>query len=160
MRDGEVVQSGKYEELVELGLDFGALVDAHNQSLEIAEPKEVTSKISDGINDEESSVSKSLAGFPLSFSPPVSHPPASPLPAPGQPLSGNSQSLEQKQSNENLRQKSSSISLGEAKDSAAESKGLVSLSCQCWDLQYSFKFLFRDPMHEWTKVESRSQSDM
>lgn len=137
------MQSGRYEELVELGLDFGALVDAHNQSLEIAEPKEIT-KMSDGINDEDSSATKSLAGLPLSLSPPVSHHPSSPLSSSEQPLSGNPQSpksLEQKLANENLLQKSSSISLGRAKDSAGESKGLLSLSSQCCDLQYSFKIL-------------------
>jgi hypothetical protein len=31
MCDGEIVQSGDYEELLKLGLDFGALVEAHNQ---------------------------------------------------------------------------------------------------------------------------------
>ncbi|CAM6096367.1 unnamed protein product [Calypogeia fissa] len=34
MRDGEIVQSGKYNELTSQGTDFGALVDAHNESLE------------------------------------------------------------------------------------------------------------------------------
>jgi len=37
MREGRVVQSGKYDELLEAGLDFGALVAAHESSMEIAE---------------------------------------------------------------------------------------------------------------------------
>lgn len=40
MRDGRVVQSGKYEELLKAGLDFGALVAAHESSMEIAETSE------------------------------------------------------------------------------------------------------------------------
>jgi ATP-binding cassette subfamily C (CFTR/MRP) protein 1 len=45
MRDGEIVQSGNYDELVKLGLDFGALIDAHNQTLQMAEAQ--------GLEDEE-----------------------------------------------------------------------------------------------------------
>lgn len=37
MRDGRIVQSGKYDELLNAGLDFGALVAAHESSMEIAE---------------------------------------------------------------------------------------------------------------------------
>ncbi|XXG54117.1 hypothetical protein AAC387_Pa03g2081 [Persea americana] len=37
MRDGMIVQSGKYNELLESGLDFGALVNAHNTSMELVE---------------------------------------------------------------------------------------------------------------------------
>ncbi|KAK7329441.1 hypothetical protein VNO77_23610 [Canavalia gladiata] len=37
MRDGRIVQSGKYGELLKAGLDFGALVAAHESSMEIAE---------------------------------------------------------------------------------------------------------------------------
>ncbi|GAU33770.1 hypothetical protein TSUD_393320 [Trifolium subterraneum] len=37
MREGKVVQSGKYDELLKAGLDFGALVAAHESSMEIAE---------------------------------------------------------------------------------------------------------------------------
>jgi len=36
MREGRVVQSGKYDELLKAGLDFGALVAAHESSMEIA----------------------------------------------------------------------------------------------------------------------------
>ncbi|CAH2063058.1 unnamed protein product [Thlaspi arvense] len=37
MRDGMIVQSGKYDELVSCGLDFGALVAAHETSMELVE---------------------------------------------------------------------------------------------------------------------------
>ncbi|CAI9118817.1 OLC1v1020436C1 [Oldenlandia corymbosa var. corymbosa] len=37
MRDGKIVQSGKYEELLESGMDFGALVAAHETSVGIVE---------------------------------------------------------------------------------------------------------------------------
>ncbi|XP_060217786.1 ABC transporter C family member 14-like isoform X1 [Lycium barbarum] len=37
MRDGKIVQSGKYDGLVELGLDFGDLVAAHENSMDLVE---------------------------------------------------------------------------------------------------------------------------
>lgn len=37
MRDGEIVQSGKYKELLESGMDFGALVAAHENSIGLVE---------------------------------------------------------------------------------------------------------------------------
>ncbi|RYR13168.1 hypothetical protein Ahy_B04g070294 isoform H [Arachis hypogaea] len=37
MRDGRIVQSGKYDELLKAGLDFGALVAAHESAMEITE---------------------------------------------------------------------------------------------------------------------------
>ncbi|PHU30659.1 ABC transporter C family member 4 [Capsicum chinense] len=37
MRDGKIVQSGKYEELLELRMDFGDLVAAHGNSMELVE---------------------------------------------------------------------------------------------------------------------------
>ncbi|XP_038682857.1 ABC transporter C family member 14-like [Tripterygium wilfordii] len=37
MRDGMIVQSGKYNDLVQSGLDFGALVAAHDTSMELVE---------------------------------------------------------------------------------------------------------------------------
>ncbi|KAA8548937.1 hypothetical protein F0562_000621 [Nyssa sinensis] len=37
MRDGVIVQSGRYEELLESGLDFGALVAAHESSMDLVE---------------------------------------------------------------------------------------------------------------------------
>ncbi|XP_073009640.1 ABC transporter C family member 14-like [Typha latifolia] len=37
MRDGMIVQSGKYNELLESGSDFAALVAAHNSSMELVE---------------------------------------------------------------------------------------------------------------------------
>ncbi|MCI52402.1 ABC transporter C family member 14-like, partial [Trifolium medium] len=42
MREGKVVQSGKYDELLKTGLDFGALVAAHESSMEIAETSDKT----------------------------------------------------------------------------------------------------------------------
>ncbi|KAJ7980275.1 ABC transporter C family member 4 [Quillaja saponaria] len=44
MRDGMIVQSGKYEELAESGLDFSALVAAHETSMELVD----TSNMSGG----------------------------------------------------------------------------------------------------------------
>ncbi|KAM7485084.1 hypothetical protein LguiA_001093 [Lonicera macranthoides] len=43
MRDGKVVQSGRYEELLQSGLDFGALVAAHETSMGIIEMSSTTS---------------------------------------------------------------------------------------------------------------------
>lgn len=37
MRDGRIVQSGKYNDLLASGLDFGALVAAHETSMELVE---------------------------------------------------------------------------------------------------------------------------
>ncbi|XP_078439730.1 multidrug resistance-associated protein 4 [Wolffia australiana] len=37
MRDGEIVQSGKYNQLLDIGTDFGALVAAHDNSMELVE---------------------------------------------------------------------------------------------------------------------------
>lgn len=37
MRDGMIVQSGKYDDLLESGLDFGALVAAHETAMELVE---------------------------------------------------------------------------------------------------------------------------
>ncbi|KAG5555058.1 hypothetical protein RHGRI_012555 [Rhododendron griersonianum] len=37
MRDGMIVQSGRYQELLESGMDFGALVAAYETSMELAE---------------------------------------------------------------------------------------------------------------------------
>lgn len=44
MRDGMIVQSGKYQELLESGLDFGELVAAYETSMELVE---VSTPISD-----------------------------------------------------------------------------------------------------------------
>ncbi|MCL7050467.1 hypothetical protein MKW94_016723 [Papaver nudicaule] len=43
MRDGMIVQSGKYDELLSAGLDFGALVAAHETSMEQVEKKNANS---------------------------------------------------------------------------------------------------------------------
>uniref|UniRef100_A0A0V0J010 ABC-type xenobiotic transporter n=1 Tax=Solanum chacoense TaxID=4108 RepID=A0A0V0J010_SOLCH len=37
MRDGQIVQSGKYDELLKSGMDFGDLVAAHENSMELVE---------------------------------------------------------------------------------------------------------------------------
>ncbi|KAL5852402.1 hypothetical protein ACOSQ3_007520 [Xanthoceras sorbifolium] len=42
MRDGMIVQSGKYEELLNSRMDFGALVAAHETSIELAGMKKAT----------------------------------------------------------------------------------------------------------------------
>ncbi|KAL9332260.1 hypothetical protein ACSQ67_001870 [Phaseolus vulgaris] len=41
-RDGTIVQSGKYEDLLESGMDFKALVDAHETSMELVEQSMIT----------------------------------------------------------------------------------------------------------------------
>ncbi|KAL5713054.1 Multidrug resistance-associated protein 4 [Ranunculus cassubicifolius] len=46
MRDGMIVQSGKYDALNETGLDFGALVAAHETSMEIVDTKHDESQLS------------------------------------------------------------------------------------------------------------------
>lgn len=56
MREGKIVQSGKYDELLKAGLDFGALVAAHESSMEIAES-------SDRVG-EDSAESPKLARIP------------------------------------------------------------------------------------------------
>ncbi|KAI3749264.1 hypothetical protein L2E82_19871 [Cichorium intybus] len=43
MRDGMIVQSGKYDELLESGLDFKALVSAHETSMQLVEMEATTS---------------------------------------------------------------------------------------------------------------------
>ncbi|KAJ7514410.1 hypothetical protein O6H91_23G042800 [Diphasiastrum complanatum] len=40
MRDGEIVQSGKYDDLLKSGIDFGTLVEAHNQALKLVHIEE------------------------------------------------------------------------------------------------------------------------
>lgn len=37
LRNGEIVQSGKYMDLLETGTDFGALVAAHNEAMDLVE---------------------------------------------------------------------------------------------------------------------------
>nr|XP_019709005.1 ABC transporter C family member 14 [Elaeis guineensis] len=44
MRDGAIVQSGKYNELLESGSDFAALVSAHDSSMELVEQSSSTSE--------------------------------------------------------------------------------------------------------------------
>ncbi|KAI3668269.1 hypothetical protein L6452_43346 [Arctium lappa] len=44
MRDGMIVQSGKYDELLESGLDFKALVSAHETSMQMVETEATTSE--------------------------------------------------------------------------------------------------------------------
>ncbi|KAI3867586.1 hypothetical protein MKX03_010105 [Papaver bracteatum] len=43
MRDGMIVQSGKYDQLLSSGLDFGALVAAHETSMELVEKSNANS---------------------------------------------------------------------------------------------------------------------
>ena len=37
LRNGEIVQSGKYNDLLKAGTDFGALMAAHNETLDLVE---------------------------------------------------------------------------------------------------------------------------
>ncbi|XVF32758.1 hypothetical protein REPUB_Repub17cG0110800 [Reevesia pubescens] len=55
MRDGMIVQSGKYNNLLDSGMDFGALVAAHETSMELVE----AGKNSPGENAPKTSKSKS-----------------------------------------------------------------------------------------------------
>jgi ATP-binding cassette, subfamily C (CFTR/MRP), member 2 len=56
MREGRVVQSGKYDELLKAGLDFGALLEAHESSMKMAETSDKTSN--------DSAQSQKLARIP------------------------------------------------------------------------------------------------
>ena len=46
MKDGTIVQSGKDKELVEGGMEFGALVAAHETSMEIVDSSNPTLEVS------------------------------------------------------------------------------------------------------------------
>ncbi|XP_021726872.1 ABC transporter C family member 14-like [Chenopodium quinoa] len=54
MRDGTIVQSGKYNELLEAGLDFGALVASYQTSMDLVETSSHTSE------DKQEEAPKSL----------------------------------------------------------------------------------------------------
>ncbi|KAJ8565928.1 hypothetical protein K7X08_008504 [Anisodus acutangulus] len=74
MRDGKIVQSGKYEELLELGTDFDDLVAAHENSMELVESSSDASgenlpqtpkspqKSQEEANGESSSLDQQLKG--------------------------------------------------------------------------------------------------
>lgn len=113
MRDGEIVQSGRHEELVELGLDFGALVDAHNQSLEMVETQ-------NGGTDHDdiscASSMSSLSGFHLALSPQTSSPLAAQLQDSGLILLSH-KSSEHALANGGLsRQTSENLNMGSSKE--------------------------------------------
>lgn len=56
MRDGEIVQSGKYEQLLHTGTDFSALVAAHDNSMELVEQSAATAADNDApLNPSEKS---------------------------------------------------------------------------------------------------------
>eukprot|EP00246_Nothoceros_aenigmaticus_P013792 TRINITY_DN4941_c0_g1_i1.p1 TRINITY_DN4941_c0_g1~~TRINITY_DN4941_c0_g1_i1.p1 ORF type:complete len:1023 (+),score=185.59 TRINITY_DN4941_c0_g1_i1:213-3071(+) len=72
MRDGIIVQSGKYDELRQEGTDFEALVEAHNEAMELVKHHEetlpLTLEIPEGTDDDiyhsEDLISKSpINGF-------------------------------------------------------------------------------------------------
>lgn len=54
MRDGRIVQSGRYEEILESGIDFKALVTAHETSMELVET------IANGSRENSLQTSKSI----------------------------------------------------------------------------------------------------
>ncbi|KAE8693739.1 ABC transporter C family member 4 [Hibiscus syriacus] len=63
MRDGMIVQSGKYNSLLDSGLDFGALVAAHETAMELVEagnniPSENSNKTTKPPQDEERETGK------------------------------------------------------------------------------------------------------
>ncbi|KAJ7298462.1 hypothetical protein O6H91_Y577300 [Diphasiastrum complanatum] len=61
MREGEIVQSGKYADLIQNGVDFGALIDAHNNALKSAETQEV-----DGGKNSEATEANMICGRSMS----------------------------------------------------------------------------------------------
>ncbi|KAG2406582.1 ABC transporter C family member 4 [Vigna angularis] len=75
-RDGKIVQSGKYDDLLESGMDFKALVVAHESSMELVEHSMVmpgenlnrptmaleTASINRGTNGENNSIDKPKCG--------------------------------------------------------------------------------------------------
>ncbi|KAI3749246.1 hypothetical protein L2E82_19853 [Cichorium intybus] len=65
MRDGMIVQSGKYDELVQSGLDFAALVSAHETSMQLVqtesnEPENLTKSLSLNSREENNENQKVL----------------------------------------------------------------------------------------------------
>nr|GFB21218.1 ABC transporter C family member 14-like [Tanacetum cinerariifolium] len=65
MRDGMIVQSGKYNELVQSGLDFQALVSAHETSMQLVqtestEPETITKSPTDNKNENKNDSTKAL----------------------------------------------------------------------------------------------------
>lgn len=54
MRDGMIVQSGKYNDLLKSGLDFKALVTAHETSMELVDVENATEKSSPTISTQKS----------------------------------------------------------------------------------------------------------
>ncbi|CAI0381497.1 unnamed protein product [Linum tenue] len=60
MRDGKIVQSGKYDELLGLGTDFETLVAAHDTAMELVEAGNNNS------HGSEENGPKSLGGAPFS----------------------------------------------------------------------------------------------
>ncbi len=67
MCDGEIVQSGDYEELLKLGLDFGALVEAHNQALQMPEAQKLEDEPENDANQLVHSVAS--IGSAVAFAP-------------------------------------------------------------------------------------------
>ncbi|XP_073302739.1 ABC transporter C family member 14-like [Primulina huaijiensis] len=56
MRDGMIVQSGKYNELLKMGMDFKALVTAHEESMEFVEAETISeNKASPKLSSQRSS---------------------------------------------------------------------------------------------------------
>lgn len=57
MRDGKVVQSGKYDDLLQAGTDFNTLVDAHNEAIDFmgsgASTKEIEEDDECPVDDED-----------------------------------------------------------------------------------------------------------
>lgn len=65
LRDGAIVQSGNYAELLQAGTDFEALVDAHNESLEKVSSAEEHHDIQEGIEDRMYQFEQQLSVSPL-----------------------------------------------------------------------------------------------
>lgn len=69
MRDGEIVQSGKYNNLLGSGTDFEALVAAHNEALQLVEMDEDEEECVDDValpvspRPEKANLTRSLSSF-------------------------------------------------------------------------------------------------
>ncbi|KAI3805923.1 hypothetical protein L1987_21811 [Smallanthus sonchifolius] len=69
MRDGMIVQSGKYDELIESGLDFKALVDAHETSMQLVQAESTKPQTLTKSNSTNSTEHNIESPHPLERSP-------------------------------------------------------------------------------------------
>ncbi|CAM6128490.1 unnamed protein product [Calypogeia fissa] len=58
MRDGKIIQSGKYDDLLQAGTDFDTLVDAHNEAIDFIESEASKNQEEDGPTEEDEDLTK------------------------------------------------------------------------------------------------------